>query len=49
MGRPLGAQGDRARQRMIILAGLNLLECAKEVGTIEDFPGQYRPVKQDSD
>lgn len=43
MGRPLGAPGDHERQRATILAALDLLESAKQAGTIVDLPGQYRP------
>jgi hypothetical protein len=42
LGRPLGAPGDRKRQRDSILAALNLLETAKQVGTIYDLPGSFQ-------
>ena len=42
MGRPLGAPGDVKRQRGIILAALELLENAKEGGTIVELPESYR-------
>ena len=42
LGRTLGAPGDRKRQRDSILAALNLLETAKQAGTILDLPGTYQ-------
>lgn len=42
LGRPLGAPGNRQRQRESILAALELLETAKHVGTVLDLPGSYR-------
>ena len=42
LGRPLGAPGDRTRQRESILAALNLLETAKRVGTILDLTGSHQ-------
>ena len=39
MGRPLGAPGARTRQRDVILAALDLLENAQQVGTIVNFSG----------
>ena len=42
LGRPLGAPGDRKRQRESVMAALNLLESAKQVGTILDLPGTYQ-------
>ena len=45
MGRPLGAPGARVKQRKVILAALDLLESAQQVGTVVDFPGQYHPAK----
>ncbi len=41
LGRPLGSPGDRSRQRESVMAALNLLEGAKQVGTIYDMPGTY--------
>ena len=41
LGRPLGSPGDRNRQRESVMAALNLLEGAKQVGTIYDLPGTY--------
>lgn len=41
MGRPLGAPGDKARQRDCILAALKLLEDAKQGGTVYEMPGTY--------
>lgn len=46
MGRPLGAPGDRERQRMVIAAALELLETAREGGGMVDLPGTYRPVQK---
>lgn len=43
MGRPLGAPGDTATQRSVLLAALDLLEKAKEGGQIADFSTRYRP------
>lgn len=45
MGRPLGAPGDRETQLKVIRHALNMLETAEKGGTIEHFPGAYRPVK----
>ncbi len=42
LGRPLGAPGDRSRQRESVMAALNLLESAKKVGAIYDLPGTHR-------
>ena len=42
LGRPLGAPVDRKRQRESVMAALNLLESAKQVGTILDLPGTYQ-------
>lgn len=42
LGRPLGAPGDRNRQRESIMAALDLLETAHKVGTLRDLPGSYR-------
>jgi len=44
MGRPLGAPGDRARQRATILTALDLLEGAEGAGAIVDLPGRYYAV-----
>ena len=45
MGRPLGAPGDRARQRQTLLAALDLLERANAGGAIAELPGHYRPPR----
>ncbi len=42
LGRPLGAPGDHKFQRETIMAALDLLETAKEAGTILDLPGPYQ-------
>lgn len=42
MGRPLGAPGDRERQRAVIVAALNLLETATRGDTTVEFPEPYR-------
>ena len=42
MGRVLGAPGDVARQREIILAALELLVTATEGNTVIEIPGTYR-------
>jgi hypothetical protein len=41
LGRPLGAPGNRSRQRESIMAALDLLDTAQKVGTIRDLPGSY--------
>ncbi len=46
MGRPLGAPGDHRSQRDSILSALDLLESAKQVGTMLDLPGTYIPGLQ---
>ncbi len=46
MGRPLGGPGDGERQRHTILAALQLLEEAKQGGTIVELPELYRPGKK---
>ena len=43
MGRPLGAAGDRDRQRRVIEAALGLVDSATEGGTIAEFDGVWRP------
>jgi D-proline reductase (dithiol) PrdB len=48
MGRPLGAPGDRATQRNVLLAALELLNTATEGGRIADFATQYLPGRNDS-
>lgn len=42
MGRPLGAPGDAARQRAVILDALKLLESATQAGTVLERPEAYR-------
>ncbi len=42
MGRTLGAPGDRATQKKVILAALDLLEHATHPSTIVDLPGRYQ-------
>ncbi|MBA2529737.1 MAG: hypothetical protein H0V19_07225 [Euzebyales bacterium] len=43
MGRTIGPVGDRARQRHVVEAALQLLQQADAPGTIEDFePGGLR-------
>lgn len=44
MGRPLGAPGDRERQREVIMAALDLLGEAESGGTIVELPGRYQPM-----
>jgi hypothetical protein len=44
LGRPFGAAGDRQRQRESILAALELLKSATQVGTTYDLPGSYHPI-----
>lgn len=43
MGRPLGAPGDRERQRAAIGAALDLLERATAGGTIVEMDEAWRP------
>ncbi len=45
MGRTLGAPGDHATQRKVILAALDLLEQATSPDVIVDLPGRYEPGK----
>lgn len=42
MGRPLGAPGDRERQRAVLVAALNLLETATGGNTTVEFSEPYR-------
>jgi hypothetical protein len=42
MGRPLGAPGDRERQRDVIIAALKLLETATQGNTIVELAEPYR-------
>lgn len=42
LGRPLGPPGDNDRQRASILAALDLLENAGQVGAMVELPGRYR-------
>ena len=44
LGRPLSAPGDSQRQHESILAALELLKSAKQVGTTYDLPGSYHPI-----
>ena len=44
LGWTLGAPGDRERQRAVVLAALDLLEKAKQGGTIVELPEPYRPA-----
>ena len=47
MGRPLGAPGDTARQREVVLTELRLLEEARPGGSIVELPEPYRiPASQ---
>jgi hypothetical protein len=41
MGRPVGAPGDRDRQRVAVVAALKLLEGAERAGTFVELPGVY--------
>jgi len=41
MGRTLGAPGDRDRQRAAVLAALELLEEARQVGAFKELSGSY--------
>jgi hypothetical protein len=41
-GRPLGAPGNRERQRQVILAALDLLQSAQQGGIIKDLGGDYQ-------
>jgi len=42
LGRPLGAPHDVDRQRHVLRTALNLLDHAREGGTIVDLPEPYR-------
>jgi len=42
MGRPLGAPGDVARQREVLLAALRLLQEAQGGGSVVELPDPYR-------
>lgn len=42
MGRPLGAPNDSKTHREVLLAALDLIENAKESGSIHFFNGNYR-------
>ena len=42
MGRTLGAPGDVARQRAVLLAALEMLATAEGNGTMVEFQGAYR-------
>ncbi len=42
MGRPLGAPGDRERQRSVIVAALRLLETTTQGGTVLELNEPYR-------
>ena len=44
MGRPLGMPGDHAKQRMLILTALDLLEKAQRVGAIVELPAKVREL-----
>lgn len=44
MGRPLGAPHDVARQRQVLRTALNLLEEAREGGTIVGLPEPFRTM-----
>jgi hypothetical protein len=41
-GNPLGAPGNRQRQRQVILAALDLLQTAKNGGVLQDLEGDYQ-------
>jgi len=43
MGRPLGAPNDNKTQREVLLAALDLIDHAKQGGSIQIFNGNYRP------
>ena len=45
MGRPLGAPGDRERQRAVIIAALKLLESATQGNTVIEMTGTYRVAR----
>jgi hypothetical protein len=47
MGRPLGAPGDRDRQRSVLDAAFDLLESATAGGAIVELPQPFRPGKGD--
>lgn len=43
MGRPIGAPGDATTQRSVTRAALDLLETAKQPGTLQDTSVSYQP------
>ncbi len=48
MGRPLGAPGDVARQREVLLAALRLLQEAQEGDSIVELPDPYRVPRMEN-
>ncbi len=44
LGRPLGAPGDRERQRAVLSAALDLLAGATANGAVREFGEPYRPA-----
>jgi len=42
VGRPLGAPGDRMRQREVLLAAFSLLENATQGKSVIELPGRYQ-------
>jgi hypothetical protein len=44
MGRPLGPPKDKRRQEETLRAAFELLEDAKQVGSIRELPGSYSIV-----
>lgn len=47
MGRPLGAPGDRERQREVLVTALKLLETATQGNTVVELPEPYRVKPKD--
>ena len=43
MGRPLGAPGDHARQRLVVETALDLVDTAADGGTIVEIGEEWRP------
>lgn len=48
MGRPLGAVGDRSRQRDVLEHAFGLLATATAPGAVEQYPNAWRMAPADS-
>ena len=45
MGWPIGAPGDKERQRETIRSAFQLLEQARHPGSVKELSGRYRPLR----